>query len=434
MASSGSRPLRWPPCVVICARETTRRPRRHSTSTSPRSLSWRPAAGGVKRNVVPPKTWPPPSLSLAKPPSPPERTTRHEARVPSKNWTRMRIHCAASLRLGTETRTPTLPGAVGGSHWLIVAHGDGRNWAPAVGAAASAATPIATAPSAAPRRRRAGSDLTRSPYRARRGGVVLGIGAGRARMPGRREPARATDDVAVAAPLEGHEGAQHERRPGVGRRRERERAARLPDARRAVAEVDESRVAAAAEGTPGVVGAAQELKLQAHEELVVPVAGARHRPADADAVGMAGRVADVHRRPRCRRGRARRREREQQGGRRREGGERSAGGAAAGHASPTPLQRAGFRSRTVPCPTVAEPLAGSSARAAVRRRGRAAGDRDEVALEVTRSGGPGDEDRVAAAARERLAALRQQRALALDRDEDREATLERGDRRRGETV
>ena len=41
-ASSGSTPLRWLACVTTWAEDTTRRPRRHSTSTRPRSLIWLP--------------------------------------------------------------------------------------------------------------------------------------------------------------------------------------------------------------------------------------------------------------------------------------------------------------------------------------------------------------------------------------------------------
>src|SRR6185503_208874 len=143
-ASSGSTPLRWLACVTTWAEDTARRPRRHSTSTRPRSLIWLPAAGGEKVKVVPPNTRPPPALSRTKPLSPPLRTTLHAPRVPSKNWMRMRAHCAASARLGTEMRTPTLPGALGGSHTLIVAHGDGRNWAVALGAAATMEAMAAT--------------------------------------------------------------------------------------------------------------------------------------------------------------------------------------------------------------------------------------------------------------------------------------------------
>src|SRR3954453_16208439 len=139
---------------------------------------------------------------------------------------RMRTHCAASRRLGTDTRTPTLPGAAGGSHVLIVAHGDGRNWAPAGGA--PAATPaVATARSAPPRRRTAAMELTPSPYRARRRGVVLGVGAGRPVVAGGGRAARAADDRAVEAPLERDHAAQDERGLPVRGRRERERAPAL---------------------------------------------------------------------------------------------------------------------------------------------------------------------------------------------------------------
>src|SRR5919202_316435 len=291
--NSGSLASAWPPCVVSCARETARRPRRHWMSTRPRSVRLLPGAGGVIVNVVPPKKRPPPRLKRRKPVSPPVRTTRQAVRVRSKNWMRIRIHWAASARLGTEARTPTWPGAVAGSQTLIVAQGERRNCA---SARAGPRTPARRTPvSASARTRRVA--VTTSPYRAGRRGEVGRIRARGVRMTGAGEAPDPPNDLSVAAPVEGHEPTQHERRLPRAGRHERERPPRLADARVAVAEVQEAGVGGAPDAGPRAVRAA-ELHLDAHEELVATLAGSGYRAADPDPVRVADRVADVDRRPR----------------------------------------------------------------------------------------------------------------------------------------
>ena len=107
--------------------------------------------------------------------------------------------------------------------------------------------------------------------------------------------ARVAHDLAGLAPLEGDHAAQEIGRGPGARRRDREGVARL--ARLAGrADLDEARVGAG-EVVPARVVGVEELDLEAHEHDLGLVAVAGHRPADADRVGMADRVADVDRRP-----------------------------------------------------------------------------------------------------------------------------------------
>ena len=108
-----------------------------------------------------------------------------------------------------------------------------------------------------------------------------------------------SSDRAAAAPLEAHDAAQ--RRTAACRRRATSWKLRPPwRAERRVPDVRRTPRVARWRGPPSVCRGVQVLQAEAHVHLVVGVAVAGHRAADADVLGWSRRVADVDRGPQFR--------------------------------------------------------------------------------------------------------------------------------------
>ena len=354
-ASSGSTLLRWLPCVEICGRG-------HDAPAAPPLDVDEPAeldlAARRRRREGEGRPAEHAAAAVAelrtKPPSPPLRTTRHDAARAVEELDADADPLRGVARgWGPRRARPTLPGSLGG-----IARVDRRPRGRAELGACGAWRDGEREPQRARERgeeRRAPGARAATDGRTRRHRIehvaaekpsgsapIVSVVAGRGQRGGRGgRPSPSRRHSNVTRPRSTNAGC-----PDRGRR-ERERPARLAHRARAPWPTSTNpESAAAAERAPRAVRAAQELDLQAHEQLVVAVAGARHRRRGCRCRPGARGVADVDRRPR-RRGRGprpcaawgARRGRAMQ---RRDGRAATADGAARGHACPTPRPPRGF--------------------------------------------------------------------------------------------